>query len=488
MENNIIIGIDQSTSGTKALAFSANGEILGRYDLPHRQIIDENGWISHDPMEIYRNTVASVIGVLEKTGIARERVAGIGLSNQRETAVVWNRKSGLPVCDAIVWQCARGASICQKIDTPETRRQIKSVSGLPLSPYFAAAKFAWAVENAPIPDRKNLCCGTVDSWLVFKLTGEFRTDYSNASRTQLFDLHTLRWSDSLCACFGLDPAWLPKLTDSNGFFGETNLEGYFPKPVPIHGVLGDSHGALYGQGCLTPGSIKATYGTGSSVMMNVGSHLVSSEDIVTSLAWCMDGKAQYVLEGNINYSAAVIKWLEEDLQLISSAKEVEALAKSARNMDGMYLVPAFSGLGAPYWKDQAKAMICGMTRNCGKAELVRAAEECIAYQITDILSLMQQAYGEAPKQLRVDGGPTRDAFLMQFQADVSGVEVVVPQSEELSGIGAVYAAGLALGVFDESIRENRPVRARYLPSMEKKRRDAKYAGWKEAVKLVLQAK
>lgn len=480
-----ILAIDQSTSGTKALLFDESARLIGRSDLPHTQKISENGWVAHDPMEIWENTKGVVRAVVEKTGIDRGEIVGIGISNQRETALVWDRESGLPVYDAIVWQCARGAKICEGLS--EYAEMIRERTGLRLSPYFSAAKIAWVLQNAGDLTGKELCCGTIDSWLVFKMTGgaEFRCDYSNASRTQLFNIRTLSWDADICKLFGVNPDTLPTVTDSDGLYGYTDLDGYLPKKIPIHGVLGDSHGALFGQGCLTPGMIKATFGTGSSVMMNTGDKPIFSDaGIVTSLAWCMGGKVNYVLEGNINYTGSVIKWLVDDVKLLTASRESGELAAQANPEDTTYLVPAFSGLGAPYWDSEAKACICGMTRSTGKAEIVKAAEECIAYQITDLVLLMQQESGMPVTELRVDGGPTKDRYLMQFQSDMLSIPVAVPHNEELSGIGAAYAAGFALGVWDQSVYEKEE-RTRYTASMEDAVRQKRYDGWKQAVKSVL---
>jgi glycerol kinase len=286
----------------------------------------------------------------------------------------------------------------------------------------------------------------------------------------------------MCDLFGIDKKFLPEVIDSNGFFGETTFEGYFTRPVPIRGVLGDSHGALFGQGCLKPGTIKATYGTGSSVMMNIGEKPISSDNIVTSLAWGMDGKVNYVLEGNINYTGAVIKWLADDLGLITSPNEAGKVAAGAKNIDGLYLVPAFSGLGAPYWNGNARTLICGIDRGCGKAELVRAAEEAIAYQITEILNLMRSKSGIEVTTLKVDGGPTRDRFLMQFQADIADVKILVPEVEELSDTGAAYAAGIALGIYDKTSIFEHLITTQYHPVMSPDRREKLINGWYDAVR------
>lgn len=480
-----ILAIDQSTSGTKALLFDEDARLIGRSDLPHKQKISENGWVAHDPMEIWENTKGVARAIIEKTGINKDEVIGIGISNQRETALVWDRDTGLPVYDAIVWQCARGAKICEGLS--DYAEMVREHTGLRLSPYFSAAKIAWVLQNAGDLSGRHLCCGTIDSWLVFKMTHgkEFRCDYSNASRTQLFNIRTLSWDSEICSIFGIDPETLPTVTDSDGLYGYSDLDGYFSKEIPIHGVLGDSHGALFGQGCLTPGMIKATFGTGSSVMMNIGEKPIFSDaGIVTSLAWSMGGKVNYVLEGNINYTGSVIKWLVDDVKLLGASRESGEFAAKANPEDTTYLVPAFSGLGAPYWDSEAKAAIVGMTRSTGKAEIVKAAEECIAYQITDLVLLMQQESGLPITEIRVDGGPTKDKYLMQFQSDMLSIPVAVPKNEELSGIGAAYAAGFALGLWDQSVYEKEE-RTRYLSKVDEYSRKKRYDGWKAAVASVL---
>lgn len=491
MTEQYIISIDQSTQGTKALLFDQDGNLIRRTDKSHEQIINEKGWVSHDPLEIYHNVIEVVTALVEKAGIDKKKVAGIGISNQRETSLAWDKITGEPVGRAIVWQCARAAEICERVERMGEAENIRRRTGMNLSPYFPASKIAWILENVDGAKEKaekgELCHGTIDSWLIYKLTcgRSYKTDYSNASRTQLFDIFKLRWDEEICKMFGIDPANLPEVCDSNSDFGSTDFEGFFDEPVTIHGVLGDSHGSLFGQGCLKPGMIKATYGTGSSIMMNIGKDpVLSTHGVVTSLAWSMSGVVNYVLEGNLNYTGAVITWLKDDLKLIESPGETQDLAEQAVSDDSVYLVPAFSGLGAPYWDSYAKASIAGMTRTTGKAEVVRAGVECIAYQITDIVKAMSEDAHVEVEELRVDGGPTRNSYLMQFQSDMARTNVQVPDSEELSGIGPAYAAGLALGVWDESIfsKLNRKV---YEPRMDEEVRDKKYAGWKQAVSTVL---
>lgn len=491
MSEKYIISIDQSTQGTKALLFDESGSLIKRTDQSHEQIINEKGWVSHDPSEIYRNTIEVVKHLIEEAGIAKEKIAGVGISNQRETSLAWDKNTGEPLGQAIVWQCSRAADICERVEKQGQAENIRRKTGMNLSPYFPASKIAWILENVEgakeKSDKGEICHGTIDSWLIYKLTGgkAYKTDFSNASRTQLFNIFELKWDEEICALFGVDVNNLAEVCDSDSNFGNTDFEGFLPHPVPIHGVLGDSHGSLFGQGCLKPGMIKSTYGTGSSIMMNIGEEpVLSTHGVVTSLAWSMGGKVNYVLEGNLNYTGAVITWLKDDLKLIQSPGETGALAEAAVQDDSLYLVPAFSGLGAPYWDSYASAAIVGMTRTTGRAEIVRAGVECIAYQITDIVKAMSEDAGITVEELRVDGGPTKNTYLMQFQSDMAEADVRIPDSEELSGIGPAYAAGLALKIWDDTIFDKLN-RTAYEAKMTKEVRDKKYNGWKHAVKMVL---
>ena len=485
-----IIGIDQSTQGTKVMLFDKTGVMKLRVDKSHAQLINDQGWVEHDPDEIYQNLIALVRQLLETSGIDGNDVAAVGISNQRETALAWEKATGRKVHNAIVWQCARGQAICDRLASRGVSECVREKTGLRLSPYFSAAKLAWLMENVPglraRAEKGEIACGTMDSYLVHRLTGGVcRTDYSNASRTQLFNIRTLRWDEELLAMFGIPACCMGEVTDSDGLFGDTDFEGLLPRRVPIHGVMGDSHGALFGQGCLRRGMMKTTYGTGSSIMMNIGDEPVfSGLGLVTSLAWKTGGRVQYVLEGNINYTGAVISWLKDDVKLLSSSAESEALAMSANPADRTYLVPAFSGLGAPYWRGDVSAAMIGMSRTTGRAEIVRAGLECIAYQITEIVRLMQQEAAIETIELRVDGGPTRNRWLMQFQSDITRCPVLVPAAEELSGIGAAYAAGLGCGLYTDSVFEGMRYTS-FAPEMTQEERARRYGGWQAAVKRVL---
>lgn len=491
-KERFMLSIDQSTQGTKAILLNSAGEVVGRRDVQHQQIIDAKGWVEHDLDEIWKNTKEAVREVLRATAIRSEQVVGLGISNQRETVAAWNRKTGEPICHAVVWQCPRGMEICEKVGARGFRAMIKEHTGLDLSPYFSASKLAWIYQNVPeartLSEQDLLCFGTIDAWLIFKMTGgkSFKTDYSNACRTQLFNIHTLSWDEEVCGIFGIPMSSLPQVMDSDALFGATDLEGIFENPIPIMAVMGDSHSALFGQGCHRMGMAKATYGTGSSIMMHTGDRPVTdSQGLAVSLAWSRGGKAQYVLEGNINYTGAVITWMQKQLHLIADPAETEALAREANAEDTTYMVPAFTGLGAPYWNSQATALITGMTRLTGRAELVKAGLTSIAYQIRDVVAAMDRAVkplgGEGISAIRADGGPTRNPYLMQFQADILGFPVEVPQSEELSGIGAAYMAGIGLGFYEERCLFEEKNRIKYIPQMASEERERRLSGWKKAI-------
>ena len=505
MDKKYVLAVDQSTQGTKAILFDQGGNLVCRTDLAHKQLVNEKGWVSHDLEEIYQNCIQVVKNLIEKAGIQKEEIACLGISNQRETSAAWNRETGKPLAPAIVWQCARAEDICERIKNnvilDSSREQgkyggvaeiIRQKTGMHLSPYFPAAKYAWFQENVEsVKNAKknhNLCLGTIDTYLLFRLTGKkvYATDYSNASRTQLFNIHTLQWDEEICAWFGIDKRILPAVYDSSNCYGETDFDGFFQEPIQICGVIGDSQGALFGQGCMEKGMVKATYGTGSSVMINIGNKAIQSElGLVTSLAWGMNGQVTYVLEGNINFTGAVITWLKDDLGLISSPGETQELAVQANKNDTTYLVPAFSGLGAPYWNSNARAIIYGMSRTTGKKEIVKAALESIAYQITDIVEMMKAEDGMEVKELCVDGGPTGNQYLMKFQSDILGITVSLPKCEESSALGAGLMAGLCCGIYAKELVFEKVKRNQFIPSMSKKEREQNYLGWKNAVEKVL---
>lgn len=485
-----ILAVDQSTQGTKGLLFNEQGILLCRADRPHRQLVNEQGWISHDLNEIRANTLAVCHDVVEKAGISKEDLVAFAISNQRETTAAWDKATGEPICNAIVWQCARAATLCEQHE--DIAQLILHRTGMDLSPYFPASKMQWIMEQVPqaatLARQGRLALGTIDSWLLsFLCQGQqHKTDYSNASRTQLFDICRLCWDEDLCSAFGVPPDALPEVCMSDTLFGMTDLDGWLDAPIPVHGVLGDSHGALLGQNCRHPGEIKATYGTGSSVMMNIGdTPRLSSRGLVTSIAWGLGGKVEYVFEGNLNYTGAVMTWLKQDVSLIATDTEATALACAANPNDRAYFVPAFTGLGAPYWDSHATGMLTGITRTTGRAEIAKACLECIAYQITDLVNLMGEEAGLPVQVLRVDGGPTASTYLMQFQSDMTGASVQVPNLQELSGMGAAYAAGMAIGLYDPATVYAHVEHTEFLPVMSAQRREELYHGWQEAILKVL---
>lgn len=482
-----VLGIDQSTQGTKAILMDASGQIAGRADRPHRQIISEEGWVSHDLNEIYDNVLAVVRDVLELTKISPEQIAAIGISNQRETTAIWDR-NGTPLAYAVVWQCSRAKEIAQSVS--EYSELIRDKTGLELSPYFPAAKMAWLLRNTDMDKAQlgQVCLGTMDTWLIYRMThgAAFKTDYSNASRTQLFSIRDLQWDKEICDLFGIPMMCLPEVCDSNSVFGMTDLEGLLPGAIPIHSAIGDSHAALFGQGCHSSGKIKTTYGTGSSIMMNIGKDYVkSSHGLVTSLAWGIDGQVDYVLEGNINYTGAVISWLKDDVKLITSPAETESAVALANPLDETILVPAFSGLSAPYWNNTAKAVLYGMSRTTGRNEIIKAALESIAFQINAVLEAMVKDSGIAIREVRVDGGPTGNKYLMQLQSDLSRVIVAVANIEELSAAGAAYLAGLGAGIYEMETLFGREDRKRYMPAMDEACRQEKLSQWDTVIGLLM---
>ncbi|WP_434309264.1 FGGY-family carbohydrate kinase [Hominifimenecus sp. rT4P-3] len=490
--SHYILSIDQSTQGTKGLLFDENGILIARADKSHRQIINEFGWVGHDPMEILQNTLAVCRRVTEKAGIPKSDIKAAAISNQRETSMMWDRETGKPLDHAIVWQCARAKEICERPEFAALSESFQEKTGLNLSPYFPAPKFTWLMEQIPeariLAKKGRLCCGTIDSWLVYCLTNgrSFKTDYSNASRTGLYHIRNLKWDEELCSAFQVPPDALPEVCMSDSNFGSTTLGGWLDAPIPIHGILGDSHGALFGQDCRLPGQAKVTYGTGSSVMMNLGTEpRISKKGLVTSLAWGLNGRIEYVFEGNLNYTGAVITWLRQDLGLIRTDQEATKRAYEANPNDRTYFVPAFTGLGAPYWDSHATGMFTGITRTTRRNEIAKACLDCIAYQISDLTDLMSEESGFPLSTLRADGGPTASSYLMQFQSDIARVKVQIPDIQELSGMGAAYAAGIAIGLYNADTIYRHIQRKEYAPEMSPMQQEQLYAGWKHAVRQTL---
>ena len=484
----LVLGIDQSTQGTKALLLDQKGQLIAKATRPHAQIINDLGYVEHDLEEIYRNVCAVVHDVVTQNPSYARRIKAVGLSVQRETVAAW-QNDGAPLYHAIVWQCGRGAPIVARPEIKAQAAYIRRTTGLELSEFFSAPKFTWLMENVPavksVPD---LHLGTIESYLIYRLThGHFAAEPSNASRTMLMDLHKLQWDDQLMALFGLPRAALAPIVPSNSDFGATDFEGVLPQPVDIHAALGDSQGALFGHGCLAQGQTKTTYGTGSSIMMNAGTEVIPCEHgVVNSVGWQLTGaKPTYVLEGNINYSAGIISYLKDDLGLISSPQETEVCARAANDKDECYFVPALSGLGAPHFNAHARGTIVGMSRLTTKNELVRAALDSIAYQVTDVVALIRSnikaAVGLDMTELHVDGGATVNGYLMQLQSDLINLPLVVPQEAELSGMGVALMAGMSAGIYPDDILTHSATKCRYEPHMTDSVRAHKLEGWHHAV-------
>jgi len=483
--SSYILAIDQSTAATKAILFDRRAEVVGRCDINHRQISPRQGWLEHDPDEIWRNLVTAVRTVINKTGVNKKDIAALAVTNQRETSMLWD-PDGHPAYNAIVWQCSRAEHIIHRPELQSQKEYITYATGLQLSPYFSAAKACWLRENCKRDGP--LLFGTMDSWVIWKLTGRHVTDYSNASRTQLFNIHELKWDEKLRKLFGLDAVEMPEVCYSDQIFGITTVDGIFDEPIPVAGCMGDSHGALFAQQCWERGMGKCTFGTGGSIMMNIGtSPLLSKNRISTSIAWGMSGSVEYVFEGTIICMGDTIKWLVNELGLIKNSAQSEAYANEVGSTEGVYLVPAFTGLGTPYWQSDVRAVICGMSRFSNKYHIVRAGLESIAYQMRDIIEPMERDAGTALENLRVDGGPTGNAFLMQFVADILEANLMKNSVEELSALGAAFAGGMAVGFFAgrEDIATLYKTDATYRHQMPAGQVRDLYDGWKAYVNMLI---
>jgi len=491
---SLILAIDQSTSGTKAILFDRTGKVLDKASREHRQIYPRPGWVEHDAEEIWRNVLAVIGEIAKRNRTKLSRLAGLSITNQRETILIFDRATGKPLHNALVWQDRRGDPICQKLRAQGQDSYVRQKTGLKVDTYFSASKLKWLVtEKAGLAAKLkdgSAVIGTIDTFLIHRLTGGkvFATDFTNASRTLLFDIAKLRWDEKLCKMFGVPPRALAEVRESAARFGETDADGILPKRVPIAGVMGDSQASLFAQRCYQPGAAKATFGTGTSVLLNVGGkYRLPKKEGVVALAWVLNGKPIYAAEGIINFSAATISWLKNQLGLIEKTSDVEKLAASVQDNGGVYLVPAFAGLSAPYWSPDARAAILGMTGFTSKAHIARAAEESIAYQIRDVLDAMRADAKIKLRNLHADGGPTRDRFLMQFTADISGVNLVVSEVAESSAWGAAMNGLLGLGdcssleAFAKLPRQQTIFRPRMKASEVKKLHE----GWLAAVKRVL---
>jgi glycerol kinase len=488
------LAIDQSTSATKAVLFDGTGRAIDVASREHRQIYPQPQWVEHDAEEIWQNVLAVIRELADRQGERIESAIALAIANQRETVVIFDRKSGKPLRNAIVWQCRRGAPICEQLAAAGHDELVRTRTGLKLDTYFSGSKLKWIADAEPQVHHAlasgTAQVGTIDAYLIYRLTqgAVFATDPTNASRTLLYDIRRLRWDEELCNIFDVPMRALPEVRESFDTFGETDADGNLPAKLPICGVMGDSQASLFAQGCYEPGMGKATFGSGTSVLTNIGERYDSSDkESVVALAWLRQGHPTYAIEGIINYSSATVSWLKDQLGLINDAAETESLAQAVDDNAGVYLVPAFSGLSAPYWRPKARAAIVGMTGHTSKEHIVRAALESIGYQIRDVLEMMRANVNIVPQVLCADGGPTRNKFLMQFVADITGAELRVAEVAESSARGAAMAAMLGLNMVPSLAGLAALPRdiCTFHRQMDTEKANQLYAGWQQAVKRVL---
>ncbi|MFC1864413.1 glycerol kinase GlpK [Chloroflexota bacterium] len=489
-DKGYILAIDQGTTGSTALLFDEKGQAISHAYREIRQIYPAPGWVEHNPQEILSSCLEVTEEAVQQANIPFSRVMGLGITNQRETTIVWERHTGQPVCNAIVWQCRRTAELCENLKQEGIEQAVKQKTGLPIDAYFSATKVRWILDSIPDGQHRaqqgDLLCGTVDSWLVWNLTGGkvHITDYSNASRTMLFNIATLQWDKYLLDLLEIPEAMLPKVMPSSMIYGETAGGLLGDSHLPIAGIAGDQQAALFGQACYEKGMAKNTYGTGSFVLTNTGdTPIFSTKGLVTTLGWGLNNAVIYAMEGSIFITGAAIQWLRDGLGLITSAADSEALARSVPDNGGIYFVPAFVGLGAPYWDMYARGMIVGLTRGSTRGHLARAALEAIAFQTRDVLEAMKADTNWPIPVLRVDGGGSANSFLMQFQADIAGIPIQQAKIAETTALGAAYLAGLAVGFWQDitEIGQQWESSATYEPEMSVDERETLYSNWKRAV-------
>jgi glycerol kinase len=483
-----ILALDQGTTSSRSILFDKKGKVIATAQKEFTQHYPKPGWVEHDAEEIWSTQLRTIKDVLKKAKASAKDISAIGITNQRETTVAWNKKTGKPVCNAIVWQDRRTAPFCDKLKAKGAEAMIRHKTGLVVDAYFSATKMNWILKHVPLAKELakagELAFGTVDSWLLWNLTkGRVHaTDVSNASRTMLYDITSGGWDDELLKLFGVPVEALPEVRPSSGLFGETNLLG---GTIPIAGIAGDQQAALFGQVCTKPGMVKNTYGTGCFMLMHTGTkRIASGNNLLTTVAWQLGDRAiEYAVEGSVFIAGAVVQWLRDGLGIIKKSSEVEALASQVPDSGGVYLVPAFAGLGAPHWDQYARGLMCGITRGTTKAHIARAALEGIAYQVTDILHAMQADAEVKLKELRVDGGASNNNLMMQFQADLLGVPVVRPVVTETTALGAAYLAGLGVGFWknQSEIATQWQTEHRFEPSLKASQRKALLEGWKQAL-------
>jgi len=484
-----IMAMDQGTTSSRAIIFDKAGVIISTAQKEFTQLFPQPGWVEHDPAEIWSSQIGVATEAMAKVGLEGGNIAAIGITNQRETTLVWDRETGKPVYNAIVWQDRRTAAFCDDLKAAGKETLVREKTGLVIDAYFSGTKIRWILDNVPgARERANegkLAFGTVDSWLIWNLThgAVHATDITNASRTMLFNIHTQAWDNELLAMLDIPASMLPEVKQSSEVCGET-APGIFAVQIPIAGVAGDQHAALFGQMCTAPGMVKNTYGTGCFMLMNIGdTPIISKNNLLTTVAWKVNGQVQYALEGSIFIAGAIVQWLRDGLGIIRASSEVEALAASVEQNDGVYLVPAFAGLGAPHWDQHARGTLVGMTRGTNAAHIARAALESIAYQTMEVLKAMEADANISIKELRVDGGATGNNLLMQFQADILQTKVVRPGITETTALGAAYLAGLATGYWQnlEEIASQWKMEKCFSPKLEQEQRQQWINGWNRAV-------
>ncbi len=489
MKEKYLLALDQGTTSSRAILFNRDGSLVKQVGQEIRQIYPEPGWVEHDGMEIWDSQLGTARQVMQESRIDPAEIAAIGIANQRETVLIWDKQTGEPVHNALVWQCRRTAGLCQELSDMGWTQTVKDRTGLVVDAYFSGTKIKWLLDHIPQlrdrAERGEVLCGTVDTWLIWKLTGGkvHATDFSNASRTMLFNIHTLQWDPEMLRKLDIPEAILPAVKNSSDDFGMT-LPAYFGRAIPIRGVAGDQQAALFGQCCFEPGTAKNTYGTGCFLLANTGEKIIASNSgLLTTIAWGLKGKVSYALEGSIFIGGAVIQWLRDELGILRDAAESEVLAKQVEDTGGVYLVPAFVGLGAPHWDMYARGVLVGLTRGTNKCHISRAALESIAYQTRDVLTAMICDAGVDLKRLRVDGGASRNEFLMQFQADILQAVVDRPRINETTALGAAFLAGLGCGIYGDlsEIQAIWQLDRTYSPQMQSQQAQELRAGWIKAL-------
>lgn len=490
MEKKYILALDQGTTSSRAIIFDKDGQIIKIAQNEFTQYYPKPGWVEHDPMEIWGTQSGVASQVLETAGIRSEEIATIGITNQRETTVVWDKTTGRPVYNAIVWQCRRTAGLCNELKERGLEGYIRENTGLVIDAYFSGTKIKWILDNVEgareRAERGDLLFGTIDTWLIWNLTrGEVHvTDYSNAARTMIYNIKDLCWDENLLEELEIPASMLPEVRPSSEIYGWTDPHIFGGAGIPISGIAGDQQAALFGQACFEAGMAKNTYGTGCFMLMNTGEKIVpSKKGLLTTIAWGVDGKVEYALEGSIFVAGAVVQWLRDEMKLISTAAESEYFAQKVQDSNGVYLVPAFVGMGAPYWDSYARGTMVGLTRGANRNHIIRAALESIAYQTRDVLEAMEEDSGIKLRTLKVDGGAVANNFLMQFQADILGVDVYRPDIIETTALGAAYLAGLGVGFWTDKdeIAKRWKVDRVFKPEMEVERQEILYQGWRKAV-------